>query len=220
MDYIAIDTSEYLEHHGILGQKWGVRRTASQLGHATASRIQILNRRIDQAKEQHTSNVNARNLRKASRDRAKVAKIQSKNDILRKKAEQEELKTRIKQTKDARKPNKGGDGNNSRGLVASAWTGVKGGVSGGISRGTSDLISKAIGAAVNKHYSDILSDPNTSNGKKLFATYMGGKTEASARNEWDLERAVSKGKHYNTSVEDLQMAYERSNNNGKKKKEE
>lgn len=36
--YSTLDEmNEYLEHHGIKGQKWGVRRTPEQLGHKVAS---------------------------------------------------------------------------------------------------------------------------------------------------------------------------------------
>lgn len=176
MNYYAIETDAYIEHHGIKGQKWGVRRTPAQLGHATTNRMRQLSSKIDQARKQHTANVVAKNERKTARNKSKTARIESKNETLRKKAEQEELKTRIKNAKNQRKNQNGSGGNKSSGPVSS---GLKEGIKNGVSSGTKNLVNTAISAAVTKHYSDVLADPNTSAGRKVFASLMGGDVSTS-----------------------------------------
>lgn len=44
MDYVAITTNNYLEHHGILGQKWGIRRFQNKDGTLTAAGKRRLNK--------------------------------------------------------------------------------------------------------------------------------------------------------------------------------
>lgn len=37
--YFQVESDDYLMHYGVKGMKWGVRRTAQQLGHAVSKRI-------------------------------------------------------------------------------------------------------------------------------------------------------------------------------------
>lgn len=45
---------DYLEHHGIKGQKWGVRRTPAQLGHKSITKSEVSEER---EKSSHSKNV-------------------------------------------------------------------------------------------------------------------------------------------------------------------
>lgn len=36
--FVAVDVSSSLEHYGVKGQKWGIRRTPAQLGHQTSAK--------------------------------------------------------------------------------------------------------------------------------------------------------------------------------------
>lgn len=180
MNYYAVQTDEYLEHHGILGQKWGVRRTPAQLGHATTERVKSLSSKIKVAKTQHDKNVVDRNNRK-------TAKIESKNAVLRKKAETAELKARIKTAKhESSNSNKN---NNNQSIGQSVKSGINKGVKDGLSDAGKHLITTAISSAVTKHYSNVLASPHTSAGKKAFANLMGGDVNNSTQHYKAMNKA-------------------------------
>lgn len=75
------ESEDYLEHHGILGQKWGVRRTPAQLGHKVASGGKKAAKATGKAVEKGAKKVAAKidNDRKVSKAK-KAAKKKAEED--------------------------------------------------------------------------------------------------------------------------------------------
>ena len=76
--YVGETFDEYLEHHGILGMKWGVRRTPEQLGHKLAKKRESFEKYSEKAKaagEAGNAGKLNRYTKKAARINKKVVKL-------------------------------------------------------------------------------------------------------------------------------------------------
>lgn len=88
MDYYGIMSSMGFAHHGIKGQKWGVRRTPAQLGHAVqrgtrliASYIKRAGHSIGEARRTHTAKATARREKKLAKRTAKLESLERQNAL-------------------------------------------------------------------------------------------------------------------------------------------
>lgn len=92
--YVGETFDEYLEHHGILGMHWGVRRTPEQLGHKLAKKRKSFEKYSEKAKAAGEAG-NAKKLnrytKKAARINKQVVKLdKSLSKVLKKQAEDDE----------------------------------------------------------------------------------------------------------------------------------
>ena len=79
MDYIAITTDNYLEHHGILGQKWGIRRYQN----ADGSLTEAGKKRIERQDRQNRYNMNEKDYSEYLSNKLKNKDTLSKTKFLK-----------------------------------------------------------------------------------------------------------------------------------------
>lgn len=92
--YVGETFDEYLEHHGILGMHWGVRRTPEQLGHKLAKKRESFEKYSEKAKAAGEAG-NAKKLNRYTKKAARINKQVVKLDknltkALKKQAEDDE----------------------------------------------------------------------------------------------------------------------------------
>lgn len=92
--YVGETFDEYLEHHGILGMHWGIRRTPEQLGHKLAKKRESFEKYSEKAKAAGEAG-NAKKLnrytKKAARINKQVVKLdKSLSKVLKKQADNDE----------------------------------------------------------------------------------------------------------------------------------
>lgn len=171
MDYYGIMSSMGFAHHGIKGQKWGVRRTPAQLGHAVqrgtrliASYIKRAGHSIGEVRRTHTAKATARREKKLAKRTAKLESLERQNALHDREVAAKQAayasrhphlaKRQAKREADAR-AKKQAVRNVKYGLMTSAMM--------------------AAGNAAGKMLmSSIVNSNSASDGVKTFAKYMGG----------------------------------------------
>lgn len=186
---------DYLEHHGIKGQKWGVRRTPEQLGHAVSRGHQSIASFFGNAKKSHQARVSAKNKAQLAKYKAKEKAQQERINVLNQKLAVKQQKAEIKRLK---KNLHGSEATNA--ASAYVYDKVKQrrerkrldklarqqAVRNAKSQLLQNTIVNVTNAGVKVAATSLANNPEASEGARLFAKYMGGEEKTQPKNSLDL----------------------------------
>ena len=202
---------DYLEHHGIKGQKWGVRRTPEQLGHAVSRGRQSISSFFGNAKKSHQARVSAKNKAQLAKYQAKEQAQQERINVLNQKLAVKQQKAEIKRLK---KNLHGSEATNA--ASAYVYDKVKQrrerkrldklARQQAIRNAKSSLITSTIvnsaNAGMKLAATSVVNSPDASEGARLFAKYMGGE-EKKEKNSLDLLKTKSMNKMSDDEISDV-----------------
>jgi len=203
---------DYLEHHGIKGQKWGVRRTPEQLGHAVSRGHQSIVSFFGNAKKSHQARVSAKNKAQLAKYQAKEKAQQEKINVLNQKLAVKQQKAEIKRLK---KSLHGSDASNA--ASAYVYDKVKQhrerkrldklARQQAVRNAKSSLITSAIvntaNAGVKLAATSVVNSPDASEGARLFAKYMGGEERQKEKNSLKLLKTKSMNDMSDAEIRDV-----------------
>ena len=216
----------YLEHYGIKGQKWGVQRTPEQLGRAVSKGRQSIssffenaNRSVTNAKKAHQDKVAAKNKAQLAKYESKAKAQQEKIDLVNQKLAVKQQKAELKRLKKSlRTPDisTGGTVDASKPYFATRRQQRQEkkqldrlARQQATRNARSQLLQNAIVSAANGGVkvaaTSLTNDPNASDGVRLFAKYMGGEEKPPAKNSLDLIKTKSFSEMSDTELKEVNV---------------
>lgn len=191
---------DYLMHHGIKGQKWGVRRTPEQLGHAVSNGRQNISSFFANAKANRQAKISAKNKAQLAKYKAKEKAQQEKINVVNQKLAVKQQKAELKQLKkslhSSRYSTSGKIAEASKNYISKRHAqrqeqkrldrlARQQAVRNAKSQLLQNTIVNVTNAGVKVAATSLANNPEASEGARLFAKYMGGE-EKTQKNSLDL----------------------------------
>lgn len=192
---------DYLMHHGIKGQKWGVRRTPEQLGHAVSKGRQNISSFFENAKANRQAKISAKNKAQLAKYKAKEKAQQEKINVVNQKLAVKQQKAELKQLKkslhSSRYSTSGKVAEASKNYISKRHAqrqeqkrldrlARQQAVRNAKSQLLQNTIVNVTNAGVKVAATSLANNPEASEGARLFAKYMGGEEKTQPKNSLDL----------------------------------